>query len=437
MSEDGTALELETTLPSTRALPRPAAHTVAGGPASVSTTILERRSPGIAVELRRLAVRYGAVPVLRQVELLVNPGETLAVIGPSGCGKSTLLRCLAGFVTPAAGEILFDGVVVGSPRNCVAPERRNIGFMFQSFALWPHLSVRDNVAYPWKIRGMPKRQRRELADAALERVGLGGFGDRSPSGLSGGQQQRVALARALAGEPRLVLLDEPLSSVDVALRDELQRLISSLVAERGLTMVVATHDRDEAAALADRIAVLDQEMIVQVGTSMELYDRPANPFVAQFMGATNIFDAIVASRSRAGAVTALASVGDGASPVILSVSAADEVLDHGADVSEAAHQVSPSDAAQGAVHLKDQRFPVLAGSQTVVAVVWPDQVLLDQGVGLPGVVTRVSLRAGHREVTVRVADLELRAWEDGSRSRVVGEQVTVALGRVRLFSRGA
>jgi ABC-type Fe3+/spermidine/putrescine transport system ATPase subunit len=397
-------------------------------------------SVGIALELRGLTVTYQAIPVLRQVDLQVSPGGTLAVIGPSGSGKSTLLRCVAGFLAPAAGMILFDDNLVASPTTAVPPERRQVGFVFQNFALWPHMSVRDNVAYPWKVRGVRRQQRRQYAEAALARVGLSGLGDRSPSQLSGGQQQRVALARALAGEPRLLLLDEPLSSVDVALRDELQHVIAKLVAETGVTMVVATHDRDEAAALADRIAVLDQGVVVQVGTPLELHDQPANPFVAQFMGATNLFNAIVAGRDRSGAVTALASPGHasrrGDSRAVLTVVAAEETVPGGVEVGRSDDGlVAPvSDEAGG---IEGPHTPATAGAQMVVAVVWPDQVRLGEPdmAGLPGVVTRVSLRAGHREVTVQAGDFELRAWEENSRPRVAGERVTVTLGRVRLFCR--
>jgi len=399
-----------------------------------------RRSVGVALELRAVTASYRATPVLRQVDLKVDPGGTLAVIGPSGCGKSTLLRCVAGFLAPAAGTISFDDVVVATPTGAVAPERRQVGFVFQNFALWPHLSVRDNVAYPWKVRGVRKRQRRQFSDAALTHVGLRGLGDRSPSQLSGGQQQRVALARALAGEPRLLLLDEPLSSVDAALRDELQHVIARLVAETGVTMVVATHDRDEAAALADRIAVLDQGAVVQVGTPLELHDQPANPFVAQFMGATNLFDAIVAGRDRSGAVTALASPGNGgrqaASRAVLTVAAADEIVPGGAECSRTDDWLAPRDT-DDMGGLGDPSTRPAAGTQTVVAVVWPDQVRLGQTAmaGLPGVVTRVSLRAGHREVAVQAGDFELRAWEESPRARVAGERVTVTLGSVRLFRR--
>lgn len=400
-----------------------------------------RRSVGVALELRAVTASYGATPVLRQVDLKVDPGGALAVIGPSGCGKSTLLRCVAGFLAPAAGTISFDDDVVATPTDVVAPERRQVGFVFQNFALWPHLSVRDNVAYPWKVRGVRTRQRRQHADAALARVGMSGLGDRSPSQLSGGQQQRVALARALAGEPRLLLLDEPLSSVDAALRDELQHVIARLVAETRVTMVVATHDRDEAAALADRIAVLDQGAVVQIGTPLELHDQPANPFVAQFMGATNLFDAVVAGRDRSGAVTALASPVNSrqaASRAVLTVAAADEIIPGGAECPRTDDWLALRDT-DDMGGLGDPSTRPAGGTQTVVAVVWPDQVRLGQTAmaGLPGVVTRVSLQAGHREVAVQAGDLELRAWEESPRARVAGERVTVTLGSVRLFRRRA
>ncbi|SUA89876.1 ABC transporter ATP-binding protein [Pandoraea pulmonicola] len=214
-------------------------------------------SPGVAVSLRALHRTFGAVRVLDGIDLDVPAGTTTALLGPSGCGKSTLLKLLAGLLAPTAGEIRFDDTLVASDTVCHAPERRSLGMVFQDYALWPHMTVAANVAFPLEMRGgVGRAQRAERVEEALALVGLAGFGARRPQALSGGQQQRVALARAIVAAPRLLLFDEPLSNLDRDLRTRLCADIGALLSRLGTTAVYVTHDRDEAEALADQIVIL-------------------------------------------------------------------------------------------------------------------------------------------------------------------------------------
>jgi thiamine transport system ATP-binding protein len=229
-----------------------------------------------------LTVRFDAEPVLAGVDLTVDDGEVVAVLGPSGSGKSTLLRAIAGLVTPDGGRILHDGRDLAG----VAPHLRGFGLMFQHHALFPHLDVLGNVGFGLRMRGDSARDTATRATAVLHAVGLEGAEYRRVHELSGGEQQRVALARALAPEPHLLMLDEPLGSLDRALREHLAGELAALFAGIGISALVVTHDQDEAFALADRIAVLDHGRLVQVGTPGELWRRPATRFVAEFLGWT-------------------------------------------------------------------------------------------------------------------------------------------------------
>ena len=236
--------------------------------------------------LSRVAKHFGDAPALRSVTTTVRDGEFLALLGPSGCGKSTLLRLLAGFDQPTAGEIRIGPreVANAATGSHVPPEARNIGFVFQSYALWPHMSVRRNVGYPLEIKGLSKADRAARIDAALTATALTPYGDRMPSDLSGGQRQRVALARCLVSDPTAVLLDEPLANLDVALRASMQGVFSDFHQRTGATMVYVTHDQAEAMAMADRIAVMNAGEIVQLDTPEALYARPRSRFVAEFIG---------------------------------------------------------------------------------------------------------------------------------------------------------
>jgi len=239
----------------------------------------------VRVEARNIELSYGTTRVLHDVSLTVEPGEFFALLGPSGSGKSTLLRLIAGFNQHQSGQLLVGGRdVTGIP-----PWKRNVGMVFQNYALWPHMTVAKNVAFGLEERKLPRDEVKRRADAALELVGLTGYGERRPNQLSGGQQQRVALARTLAIEPQVLLLDEPLSNLDAKLRVQMRRELLRLHKRLGITTIFVTHDQEEAMTICDRIAVLDQGVIQQVGTPVELFDRPVNRFVAQFVGTVNLF----------------------------------------------------------------------------------------------------------------------------------------------------
>jgi iron(III) transport system ATP-binding protein len=226
----------------------------------------------------------GGSVALRDVSLQVEPGSFLVLLGPSGSGKTTLLRCLAGIERLSSGRIVIGDRTVASDRVHVPPDQRNLSMVFQDYALWPHLRVRDNVAFALRRRRLTKAESQARTQAMLERVGLGALADRYPNELSGGEQQRVALARALVGDTGLVLCDEPLSNLDADLRERMRVEISSLVREAGATAVYITHDQAEAFALADQVGVLEKGRLVQYGPPEQVYTQPATPFVARFTG---------------------------------------------------------------------------------------------------------------------------------------------------------
>jgi iron(III) transport system ATP-binding protein len=232
----------------------------------------------------RLTKRFGTFSALDDVSLAVENGEFVAILGPSGCGKTTLLRQVAGFDAPDAGRILIGDDVVSSPGGQVPPERRRIGIVFQSYALWPHMTVAQNVGYGLAAAGVREPERNRRVEAALALVELTGFSDRSPSLLSGGQRQRVALARCLVSEPSLVLLDEPLANLDVHLRASMEEQFARFHERTRTTMVYITHDQAEAMALADRIAVMDRGRVLQMAEPSQLYREPADETVARFIG---------------------------------------------------------------------------------------------------------------------------------------------------------
>jgi iron(III) transport system ATP-binding protein len=242
-----------------------------------------------AISLEGLVKAYGAQPVVRGLSLEVRAGELVSLLGPSGCGKTTTLRMLAGLEHPDAGLIRIGGETVAGPGVRVPPERRGLGMVFQSYAVWPHRSVEANVAYPLTLRRLPKAEIASRVAEALRWVRLEALARRMPHELSGGQLQRVALARALVSGPRVLLLDEPLSNLDAALREELRAEIAALRARLGTTMVFVTHDQAEALALSDRIAVMNRGVIEQVDAPERLYREPATPFVAGFVGGANVF----------------------------------------------------------------------------------------------------------------------------------------------------
>jgi ABC-type Fe3+/spermidine/putrescine transport system ATPase subunit len=235
------------------------------------------------VALHRLSKRYADHAAVSDVDLDIRSGEFVSLLGPSGCGKSTLLRMLAGLIEPSDGMIVLDGADI----TRLPAHRRGLGLVFQSYALFPHLSVADNVAFGLRRQGVRGQELRSRTNDALALVRLGNLGERMPRQLSGGQQQRVALARAVAPRPRVLLLDEPLSNLDALLRDEMQIEIKRLQRELGITSIFVTHDQTEALSLSDRVCVLAQGRVQQVGTPEEVYARPANGFVAGFIGRSN------------------------------------------------------------------------------------------------------------------------------------------------------
>ncbi len=238
---------------------------------------------GSEIEIQNLQAAYGEHRVLHGIDLSIEAGEFVALLGSSGCGKSTLLRCLSGFVMPTGGSIKVNGTdVTTSP-----PEKREMAMVFQSYALWPHMTVRQNIGYGLKLRRVPKDKIATKVDELISMLGLEGFADRKTPQLSGGQRQRVALGRAIAIDSSVLLLDEPLSNLDARIRLTMRHEIRMLQKRLGLTAVHVTHDREEAMVMADRIVILDKGRVAQVGTPAEVYERPANSFVAAFMGAEN------------------------------------------------------------------------------------------------------------------------------------------------------
>ncbi|WP_029003072.1 ABC transporter ATP-binding protein [Azorhizobium doebereinerae] len=249
----------------------------------------------MSVRFENVSFRYpGSTAGVFDIDLEIATGELLAVIGPSGSGKSTLLKLLAGFAVPDAGRILVDGRDVTD----LEPHERALGVVFQSYALFPHMSLWRNVAYPLKVRGTPKAERRQRALDALARVGLAEFAERAPTSLSGGQQQRVALARALVFSPRALLLDEPLSALDAALRHGMRDEILRVQRGAGIATLHVTHDQEEALSMGDRVAVMHAGRLIQVAAPRELYDRPASRTVAAFVGHANLWDGEVRAPGR-------------------------------------------------------------------------------------------------------------------------------------------
>ncbi|WP_328296749.1 ABC transporter ATP-binding protein [Streptomyces sp. NBC_00435] len=257
----------------------------------MSLTLPEARKPaeseaapaGARVEFRGLRRAFGSTVALDGLDLTIEPGELVALLGPSGCGKTTALRVVAGFEQPDSGEVLLDGEDI----TRVPANRRDAGMVFQSYSLFPNLNARDNVAFGLRVRKVGAAARRERAAELLDLVGLPDHGDRYPHQMSGGQQQRVALARALALRPRVLLLDEPLSALDAKVRASLREEIRRLQLSLGITTVFVTHDQEEALSMADRVAVLNAGRLEQCAAPAELYERPATPFVAEFVGTMN------------------------------------------------------------------------------------------------------------------------------------------------------
>ncbi|MBS9719608.1 ABC transporter ATP-binding protein [Tianweitania sp. BSSL-BM11] len=253
------------------------------------------------IRFDKVTKAYGDFIVVEDLYLDIAKGEFVSLLGPSGSGKTTILMMLAGFEPPTRGAVIVDEKRIDQ----LPPHRRNMGVVFQSYALFPHMTVADNVAFPLEMRGVPKANRKQLVDRALDMVQLGTMADRKPSQLSGGQQQRVALARALVFEPAVVLMDEPLGALDKQLREQMQLDIRDLHKRLGLTIIFVTHDQSEALTMSDRIAVFNKGRIEQIGTPNEIYDHPTTRFVADFIGETNLLDGAIETSDANGLIVAL------------------------------------------------------------------------------------------------------------------------------------
>ncbi len=250
------------------------------------------------VEIDKLVKKFGREVAVAGIDLAVEKGEFITLLGPSGCGKTTTLRCIAGLERPDTGEIRIEGEAVTSTDREIFlnPEERNLGMVFQSYAVWPHMTVFDNVAFGLKIRRAGRRETQEKTTRTLELVGLGSVADRYATKLSGGQRQRVALARAIVYSPRVILFDEPLSNLDAKLREQMRIELVRLQQEVGITSIYVTHDQTEALVMSDRFVVMEKGTIQQIGTPETIYARPANAFVASFIGAANLMTGKFLSR---------------------------------------------------------------------------------------------------------------------------------------------
>ena len=242
-----------------------------------------------SVRIVRVAKSFGENTVLKEFTETFRDGEFVTLLGPSGCGKTTMLRMIAGFEKPTSGELYIDDLLVSGGKTFVPPEKRSIGMVFQSYAVWPHMNVFDNVAYPLSIRRAPRDTIRGEVERVLDIVHLSRYAQRFPNQLSGGQQQRVALARALVAAPGLLLLDEPLSNLDAKLRESMRFEIKEIQKKTGITVVYVTHDQTEAMAMSDRIFLINRGVVQQSGAPEEIYNRPANQFVADFLGKVDFF----------------------------------------------------------------------------------------------------------------------------------------------------
>ncbi len=313
------------------------------------------------VSIRGVTKKFGDFVALEDINIDIAPGEIFALLGPSGCGKSTLLRIIAGFETPTTGAVLLDG----EDMTDLTPNRRPINMVFQSYAVFPHMSVTSNVAYGLKMERMGKAEIDEKVAEALEQVHLTQFADRMPDQLSGGQRQRVALARALVKRPRVLLLDEPLSALDAKLRDAMRLELVKLQDTVGITFVIVTHDQSEALGMADRVAVLEKGRLRQLATPEDLYQRPCDAFVADFIGNINFFDPVKIERRGEGAAVATAELGE----IVLPAAPKGEAGALRLAIRPEKVKLSLAPAAEGAARLKGRLGDVAFQGQTSIVEV--------------------------------------------------------------------
>ena len=344
------------------------------------------------ITIKNLTKSYGDVQVLREFNEVFHDGEFVTLLGPSGCGKTTILRMIAGFEIPTSGEILIDDELVSGGKTFVPPERRNIGMVFQSYAVWPHMTVFDNVVYPLKIRKTDKKLMKKKAEHILEIVHLSQYKDRLPNQLSGGQQQRVALARALLAEPKLLLLDEPLSNLDAKLRESMRFEIKDITRALGITVVYVTHDQTEAMAMSDRILLINNGIVQQSGSPEEIYRHPANPFAADFLGKVDFFKGIASG----GKI---------------------HIPDWGADLP----------------------YPEMDQAGEVELAVRPENILMRKGSGaVTGVISRLYYLGDVCDCRVQVGKAEVRVITDGSgwSNFHEGSQVALDVREFHVFEEG-
>jgi len=351
------------------------------------------------LQLVQLSKTYDNVVAVDDLTLTIHDGEFLTLLGPSGCGKTTTLRMVAGFIRPTQGSILLDGKAITSVerRMYLPPEQRKMGMVFQSYAVWPHMTVLQNVAYPLKFMRVDRAGARERAELVLGLVKLHGMAERYPHQLSGGQQQRVALARALIMEPKVLLLDEPLSNLDAKLREEMRFEITELQKRVQITIVYVTHDQVEAMTMSDRVVVMNQGRVLQVGTPREIYENPADLFVASFIGSANFLDAQV--------------LGHEGRTLIMQIAAGQQLLRYRVDQPPA-----------------DDR---------VTLVVRPENLTLcsPDGAPLTGTVRRRVYRGNHLDYLIQVGGTQLRAEAACSVEFSEGNEVGIEIGHLVFLPR--
>jgi iron(III) transport system ATP-binding protein len=352
------------------------------------------------VILEKVTKRYGKVKAVENVSVEIGDGEFVTFLGPSGCGKTTSLRLIAGFIRPDRGRILIGERLVTSleDHTFIPPEERNIGMVFQSYAVWPHMNVFENVGYPLKVKKLGGTERRLRVERAFSMVKLEGMGDRFPHQLSGGQQQRVALARALVMEPEVMLLDEPLSNLDAKLREEMRFEIKDLQRRVGMTVVYVTHDQVEAMAMSDRVVVMNQGVVCQIGAPEEIYENPVGRFVADFIGLTNFIPCRIVDRE-AGLV----------------------LLEDGTEKNYVKTSIPPDIVDRSIVSVRPNHIQFSVESEGKE--------------GFLGEVERKTYLGSLVDIHVRVGDKSVRVQSDSAQSSLkVGDKVRLLFGRITLFN---